>query len=112
MRFPRQEYWSGLPFPSLEDLPDPGIEPGSLTLQAESLPSKAPGNWDSKQKEGEKDSPIIPLDEKLILIMFQELGSGLVHRHGSFTCFLFVFVIWFFGDMLRGMWDLSSQTRN
>ena len=30
--FSRQEYWSGLPFPSPEDLPDPGIEPGSPTL--------------------------------------------------------------------------------
>ena len=32
MGFSRQEYWSGLPFPSPEDLPDPGIEPGSPTL--------------------------------------------------------------------------------
>ena len=30
--FSRQEYWSGLPFPSPEDLPDPGIKPGSPTL--------------------------------------------------------------------------------
>ena len=34
MGFPRQEYWSGLPFPSLESLPDPEIKPGSLALQA------------------------------------------------------------------------------
>ena len=33
MRFSRQEYWSGLPFPSPGDLPHPGIEPGSLALQ-------------------------------------------------------------------------------
>ena len=32
MGFSRKEYWSGLPFPSPEDLPDPGTEPGSLTL--------------------------------------------------------------------------------
>ena len=32
MEFPRQGYWSGLPFPSPEDLPDPGIEPVSLVL--------------------------------------------------------------------------------
>ena len=37
--FPRQEYWNGLPFPSPGDLPDPGIEPGSPALQADSLPS-------------------------------------------------------------------------
>ena len=36
--FPRQEYWSGLPFPHPGDLPDPGIRPGSPALQAESLP--------------------------------------------------------------------------
>ena len=36
MEFSRQEYWSGLPFPSPGDLPDPGIEPGSPTLQADS----------------------------------------------------------------------------
>ena len=34
--FPRQEYWSGLPFPSPGDLPDPGIEPGSPALQKDS----------------------------------------------------------------------------
>ena len=38
MEFSRQEYWSGLPFPSPGDLPDPGMEPGSPELQAESLP--------------------------------------------------------------------------
>ena len=32
MRFPRQEYWSRLPFPSLGDLPDPGIKPSSPAL--------------------------------------------------------------------------------
>ena len=39
-----QEYWSGLPFPSPGDVPDPGIEPGSPTLQADALPSEPPGN--------------------------------------------------------------------
>ena len=39
----RQEYWSGLPFPSPGDLPDPVIEPGSPTLQADALPSEPPG---------------------------------------------------------------------
>ena len=38
--FSRQEYWSEVPFPSPGDLPDPGIEPGSHTLQADSLPSE------------------------------------------------------------------------
>ena len=50
MGFSRQEYWSGLPFPSPGDLPNPGIEPGSPTLQADALPSEPPGKpptWDS-----------------------------------------------------------------
>ena len=44
MGFSRQEYWSGLPFPSPGDLPDSGIEPGSPALQADSLPTELPGN--------------------------------------------------------------------
>ena len=43
MEFSRQEYWSALPFPSPWYLPNPGIEPGSPTLQAVSLPSELPG---------------------------------------------------------------------
>ena len=43
MEFSRQEYWSGLPFPSPEDLPNPGIEPGSPALQADALLSEPPG---------------------------------------------------------------------
>ena len=42
MGFSRQEYWIGLPLPSPGDLPDPGIEPGSLASQADALPSKPP----------------------------------------------------------------------
>ena len=42
MGFSRQECWSGLPFPSPGDLPDPGIEPGSPALQADALPSEPP----------------------------------------------------------------------
>ena len=42
MEFSRQEYWSGLPFPSPGDLPNPGIEPGSPALQADALLSEPP----------------------------------------------------------------------
>ena len=42
--FSRQEYWSGLPFPSPGDLPNPGIEPWSPSLRADTLPSEPPGN--------------------------------------------------------------------
>ena len=43
MGFFRQKYWSGLPFPSPGDFPDPGIEPRSPTFQAVSLTSEPPG---------------------------------------------------------------------
>ena len=54
MGFSRQEYWSGLPFPSPGDLPDPGIEPRSPSLQADALPSEPLGKPQKK-----KESPQI-----------------------------------------------------
>ena len=48
MEFSRREYWSGLPFPSSGDLPDPEIKPRSLVLQANSLLSEPP----KKPREG------------------------------------------------------------
>ena len=51
MGFSRQEYWSGLPFPSPGDLPNPGIKPGSPALQADALSSEPPG------KQGNKNFP-------------------------------------------------------
>ena len=44
MGLSRQEYWSGVPFPSPGDLPNPGIEPGSLTFQVDALTSEPPRN--------------------------------------------------------------------
>ena len=44
MEFSRQECWSGLPFPSPWDLPDPGIEPRFPALQTDALPSEPPGS--------------------------------------------------------------------
>ena len=44
MGFSRQEYWSGLPFPSPGDLPDPGIEPRSPALEADALTSEPQGS--------------------------------------------------------------------
>ena len=54
--FSRQEYWSGLPYPSSGDLPNPGIKPGSPALQADSLPSEPLG------KEGEDASHSVVSD--------------------------------------------------
>ena len=43
MRFPRREYWSGLPFPPPWDLPDPGIEPASPALAGRFFTTEPPG---------------------------------------------------------------------
>ena len=60
--FSRQEYWSGLPFPSSGDLPHPRIEPGSPVLQADALPSEPPGKlviYYSGQKFNSTNSELI-----------------------------------------------------
>ena len=51
MEFSRQEYWSGLPFPSPWDLPDPGIEPRSPALRADTLPSEPQWKVDKRALE-------------------------------------------------------------
>ena len=56
MGFSKQEYWSGLPFPSPGDLPDPGIESRSPALQADGLPSEPSGKpWNAKV--GSQETP-------------------------------------------------------
>ena len=50
LEFSSQEYWSGLPFPSQGDFPDPGMKPGSPALQADSLPSEP--TWQSDLVNG------------------------------------------------------------
>ena len=74
MGFSRQEYWSGLSFPSPGDLPQPGIKPGSPALQADSLPTELPGKlpgnksksmWKSKEKYVDYNGMInTPLSQK------------------------------------------------
>ena len=58
MKFSRQEYWSGLPFLSPGDLPDPEIEPWSPALQADALPDEHPGN-PPKSNESESESEVV-----------------------------------------------------
>ena len=60
MGFSRQEYWSGLPFPSTGDLPNPGLEPRFPTLQADTLPSEPPGKPKYNFTELQKGPPFQP----------------------------------------------------
>ena len=58
MGFSRQEYWSGLPFPTPGDLPNPGMEPGSPALEADALTSEPPGKpkMGVESDKGQEDS--------------------------------------------------------
>ena len=63
-RFSRQEYCSRLPFPPLGDLPNPGIQPPSPALQADSLPSEPPENMCPNPRATSPDSqPQLPHPE-------------------------------------------------
>ena len=70
MEFSRPEYWSGLPFPSPADLPDPGIEPRSPALREDSLPAEPPGNL--------KNSGVGRLSLLQQIFLTQELSRGLL----------------------------------
>ena len=65
MEFSRQEYWSGLLFPSPGDLPDPGIEPGSSALQADSLLLSRQGN-PGKKGFLQGQEPLVTCDGSLV----------------------------------------------
>ena len=69
--FSRQAYWSGLPFPPPGDLPNPGIELRSSTLQTDSLPSEPPGK--------PKNSGVGSLSLLQGIFLTPELNQGLLH---------------------------------
>ena len=67
MEFSRQEYWSGLPFPSLGDLPDSGVKPRLLNWQVDSY------HWATQEAQG------IHID----ICEFQEYGDEAVNKPGT-----------------------------
>jgi len=71
MGFSRQEYWSGLPFPSPGDLPDSEIEPGSPALETDDLTSEPPGK---PQNTGVGSLSLVQQ-----IFLTQELNGGLLH---------------------------------
>ena len=77
MEFSRSEYWSGEPFPSPGDLPNPGIKPRYLTLQAESLLAEPQGK--------PKNNGVGSLSLLQQISVTQELNQGLLHPGGFFT---------------------------
>ena len=71
MEFSRQEYWSGLPFSSSGDLPNPGMEPRSPTLQVDFLPAEPQGK--------PKNTGVGSLFLLQQIFLTQELNQGLLH---------------------------------
>ena len=75
MGFSRQEYWSGLPFPSPGELSDPGIEPRFPTLQADSLPSEPLG------KPKLYHRVFLNVEINLNLLGLRELGESIIESY-------------------------------
>ena len=71
MKFSRPEYWSGLPFPSPGDLPNPGIKPRSPAVQTDSLPAETPGK--------PKNTGVGSLSLPQWIFPTQESNQGLLH---------------------------------
>ena len=71
MKFSRPQYWSGLPFPSPGDLLNPGIEPRSLPLQADSFPAQPQGKH--------KNTGVGSLSLLQWIFLTQESNQGLLH---------------------------------
>ena len=64
MEFSRQEYWSGLPFPSPGDLPNPGTKPRYRTLQADTLQSESPGKLQKLIQKSKEDIKMVQIIQK------------------------------------------------
>ena len=83
-KFSRQEYWSGLPFPSPGDLPNAGMEPGPPAWQADSLSSEPPRKphtlYTAGPKEVGRDSPGNPVTKTLLPMQRAQVQSLLRER--------------------------------
>ena len=78
MEFPRQGYWSGLPFPSPGDLPNPGIDPRAPALQADTLPSEPPGKLsEGREIEREGESLVSQCQGTWNAVLQEETVLGL-----------------------------------
>ena len=114
MGFSRQEYWSGLPFPSPGDLPHPGIKPGSPALQADTLTSEPAGKSYNYQYISRIDLHNIQCISRTNLSynLLTTFPYSLAYFWQPSVCSLFlwlwVFVCLFVLAMLRGAWRIFN----
>ena len=109
MGLSRQEHWSGLPFPSPEDLPDPGIKPRSAALQAGSLLFELQGspNVCAFQLSIHRGITYVFLRQWSVRPQRQWPGEAVVKKAQRFLKILLVFLA-----TPCGLWILSSQIRD
>ena len=134
MEFSMQEYWSGLPFPSPGDPPDPGIEPGSPALQADAFTVRATREapsywsrwlssyWGDRDILTEKSSSRVSESPYPQMILFP-LGNGKISRRPSFVlsfvelsgshfkgdhCRYFPFVLWVAPEDKSRQWFIGT----
>ena len=93
MEFSRREYWSGLPFPSPGDLPNPGVEPGSPALQVDTLPSKPSGKPKEALQNSKRNSitTTIPNLPTLIIIFRLNFIFNFVYLIQNYLLMEFLF---------------------
>ena len=106
--FSMQEYWSGLPFPSPQNLPNPGIEPRSPSLQGDSLLSELPGK---------SSTFLVPPNPSGLNFLLEALisASSLGQLSWDVTSQHFVFLVpWLFPDLLLAsllIWTHSLKAK-
>ena len=103
MGFPRQEYWSGLPFPSPGDLPDPRFEPTSSALQADSLPLEPPGKYDYIKKQRHYFANKVPIVKSMVLQVVTYRCEGWTIKKAEHQR-TDAFQLWYWRGLLRVLW--------
>ena len=98
MGFPRQEYWSGLPFPPPGDLPDLGTEPVSPSWQVDSLLTELPGKPQNRNHTS-----------TYFILLLRELNEVTQCQHIVGTKLQFIIIVILYLAAPHGLWNLSSS---
>ena len=103
LKFSRQEYWSGLPFLSPADLPDPGTEPGSPASQADSLPSETLGKPHSYMHLAPNNIVCLPSHVSIYTYMGRNCASSNLITVVTLPGHVFISIYW------HNLWGTRAQ---